>query len=166
MTNHLAVLFRHLTLGVYVVGVAQGERRNAFTAAWIMQASFDPLLLVLSVNPQNASYPLLCESGAFVVTVLKAHQLELARHFGTPSLGSRDKLATVQWQPGRSGAPILQDGLAYFDCDITARMRTGDHELVIARVVDGGILDQGASPLVYGATGDMDGSAALYPAAL
>ena len=166
MTNHLAALFRHLTLGVYVVGVAQGERRNAFTAAWIMQASFDPLLLALSVNPQNASYPLLRESGGFVVTVLKAYQLELARHFGTPSPESRDKLATVQWQPGRSGAPILQDGLAYFDCDVTASMRTGDHELVIGRVVDGGILDPGASPLVYGTTGDMDGSAALYPAAL
>jgi flavin reductase (DIM6/NTAB) family NADH-FMN oxidoreductase RutF len=166
MTNHLAVLFRHLTLGVYVVGVAQGERRNAFTAAWIMQVSFDPLLLALSVNPQNASYPLLRESGAFAVTVLKAHQLELARHFGAPAPGRRDKLATVKWQAGRNGAPILQDGLAYFDCEVTAGMRAGDHELVIGRVVDGGILDQGESPLVYGTTGDMDGSAALYPASL
>jgi flavin reductase (DIM6/NTAB) family NADH-FMN oxidoreductase RutF len=165
MSNQMAALFRHLTLGVHVVGVAEGERRNAFTAAWIMQVSFDPLLLALSINPQNASYPLLSESGAFVVTVLKAHQLELARQFGTPTAGSRDKLAAARWQPGRSGAPILQDGLAYFDCDITARMRTGDHELVIGRVVDGRILDAGASPLIYQATGDMDGSAALYPAA-
>jgi flavin reductase (DIM6/NTAB) family NADH-FMN oxidoreductase RutF len=165
MSNQMAALFRHLTLGVHVVGVAEGERRNAFTAAWIMQVSFDPLLLALSINPQNASYPLLRESGAFVVTVLKAHQLELARQFGTPSAGGRDKLAAARWQPGRSGAPILQDGLAYFDCDITARMRTGDHELVIGRVVDGRILDASASPLIYQTTGDMDGSAALYPAA-
>ena len=41
MSNQMAALFRHLTLGVHVVGVAQGERRTAFTAAWIMQVSFD-----------------------------------------------------------------------------------------------------------------------------
>ena len=164
MTNDLAALFRQLTLGVYVVGVAQGERRNAFTAAWITQVSFDPLLLALSINPRIASYQLLHESGAFVVSVLKADQLDLARHFGIPSPGSPDKLAAVRWQPGRNGAPILQEGLAYFDCEMTARMRTGDHELVIGRVMDGRILDAAASPLLYQTTGDLDGSATLYPA--
>jgi flavin reductase (DIM6/NTAB) family NADH-FMN oxidoreductase RutF len=44
-------LFQRLTQGVYVVGVAHEEARNAFTAAWVMQVSFDPLLLALSVNP-------------------------------------------------------------------------------------------------------------------
>ena len=165
MSNDTAALFRQLTLGVYVVGVAHGERRSAFTAAWIMQVSFDPLLLALSINPQNASYPLLRESGAFAVTVLEESQADLARHFGTPSPGHRDKLAAVRWQPGRSGAPILQDGLAYFDCAVTAGLRAGDHELVLGQVVDGQILNPGASPLVYRDTGDMDGSSALYPAA-
>jgi len=53
-----AALFKRLTQGVYVVGVAHGEKRNAFTAAWIMQVSFDPLLLALSINPQHSSYQL------------------------------------------------------------------------------------------------------------
>ena len=57
--NKIAALFRRLTYGVYVIGVADGDQRNAFTAAWVMQTSFDPLLLALSINPQNASYPLL-----------------------------------------------------------------------------------------------------------
>ena len=51
-------LVKRLTQGVYVVGVAHGEKRNAFTAAWIMQVSFDPLLLALSINPQHSSYQL------------------------------------------------------------------------------------------------------------
>jgi len=164
MSNHLAALFRRLTLGVYVVGVAHGERRHAFTAAWIMQVSFDPLLLALSISPQSSSYPLLVASGAFAVTVLKAHQLELARQLGTPTPRGRDKLAGVRWQPGWSGAPILPGGLAWFDCEVTAKVPAGDHELVVGRVVDGRILDAAASPLVYQSTGDMDGSAALYPA--
>ena len=78
-SNDIAALFRRLTLGVYVVGVADGEHRDAFTAAWITQVSFNPLMLGISINPDNASYELLHASGVFTVNVLKEGQLELAR---------------------------------------------------------------------------------------
>ena len=78
MSGSVAALFQRLTQGVYVVGVAHGEVRNAFTAAWVMQVSFDPLLLALSVNPHHSSYGLLNEGRAFSVNVLKKGQLELA----------------------------------------------------------------------------------------
>jgi flavin reductase (DIM6/NTAB) family NADH-FMN oxidoreductase RutF len=164
--NEISALFHRLTLGVYVVGVAEGDKRDGFTAAWIMQASFDPLLLALSVNPGNASYPLLHAGGGFTVNVLKRGQLELARRFGTRSGREEDKLAGVPWRPGRSGAPILEAGLAYFDCELAGRMRAGDHELVLGRVIDGAILDRSATPLSYAETGDMDGSRSLYPSRL
>jgi flavin reductase (DIM6/NTAB) family NADH-FMN oxidoreductase RutF len=158
-----SALFHKLTLGVYVVGVAHGEERDAFTAAWVMQTSFDPLLLTLSINPDNASYELLHAGGSFTVNVLKQDQLELARQFGLRSGRDEDKLEGISWRPGRRGAPILEAALAYFDCDLAGRMRAGDHELVLGRVVDGKILDPDAIPLSYADTGDMDGSSALYP---
>jgi flavin reductase (DIM6/NTAB) family NADH-FMN oxidoreductase RutF len=71
MSDSIAALFQRLTQGVYVVGVAHGEVRNAFTAAWVMQVSFDPLLLALSINPHHSSYGLLKEGRAFSVNVLK-----------------------------------------------------------------------------------------------
>src|SRR4051794_30516723 len=98
--NEIAMLFRRLSVGVYVVGVAHGDQRDAFTAAWVMPASFDPLLLTLSLNPQNASAPLVHASGAFTVSVLKRGQLDLARRFGTRSGRDHDKLAGVRWEPG------------------------------------------------------------------
>jgi len=161
--NEIGALFRRLSLGVYVVGVAHDEQRNAFTAAWVTQASFDPLLLALSINPQNASSPLLHASGAFAVSVLKQGQTDLARRFGTRSGRDQDKLAGVQWEPGRCGAPYLSEALAYFDCELTQSLPAGDHELIIGRVVGGQILDPEAVPLTYAETGDMDSSSALYP---
>jgi flavin reductase (DIM6/NTAB) family NADH-FMN oxidoreductase RutF len=159
----VAALFRRLTLGVYVIGVSDGERKDAFTAAWIMQASFDPLLLAISINPANASYELLHASGWFTVNILKQDQLDLARHFGTKSGRDQDKLARMRTRPGRAGSPILEDALAYFECELEGRTRAGDHELVLGRVADGRILDAKAAPLTYADTGDMDGSSALYP---
>jgi len=164
--SEIAALFHRLSYGVYVVGVAAGDRRDGFTAAWVMQASFDPLLLALSINSSNASYELLHAGGGFTVNVLKQGQLELARRFGTRSGRNEDKLAGIRWRPGRTGAPILEQALAYFDCELAGRHRAGDHELVLGRVVDGKIFDPGAAPLTYADTGDMDGSAELYPTSL
>ena len=160
--NEFAVLFRRLSVGVYVIGVTDGERRGAFTAAWVTQVSFDPLLLVLSVNPQNASYAIVLAGGAFTVNVLKHGQLDLARRFGTTSSREQDKLAGVPWHAGGNGAPVLNDALAYFECELRDSFAAGDHELVVGRVVGGRVLDPDAAPMLYAETGDMDGSSALF----
>ena len=159
----VAALFRTITLGVYAVGVTDGQRRDAFTAAWVMQASFDPLILAVSINPGNASYELLHATGSFTINVLKQEQLDLARRLGTRSGRDEDKLAGIRNHPGRLGSPILEEALAYFECELMGRTRAGDHELVLGRVVDGKILDPSAIPLTYAETGEMDGSSALFP---
>jgi flavin reductase (DIM6/NTAB) family NADH-FMN oxidoreductase RutF len=161
--SSLPALFRTISLGVYAVGVTDGQRRDAFTAAWVMQASFNPLLLAVSINPANASYELLHATGNFSINVLKEGQLELARRLGTRSGRNQDKLAGIRCHPGRLGSPILDEALSYFECELMGRTRAGDHELVLGRVVDGNILDPRGIPLTYAATGEMDGSAALFP---
>ena len=160
--NEIAELFRRLSVGVYVIGVPDGERHGAFTAAWVTQVSFDPPLLVLSVNPQNASYALLRTGGVFTVNVLERGQLELARRFGTTSSREEDKLAGIAWHPAGNGAPVLDDALAYFECELQDRHPAGDHELVIGLVVGGRVLDPNAVTMLYAETGDMDGSSALF----
>jgi flavin reductase (DIM6/NTAB) family NADH-FMN oxidoreductase RutF len=161
--SDIAALFSHLTHGVYVIGVAHGGRCDGFTAAWVMQVSFDPPLLALSINPGHASYALLHSGGSFTINVLKREQLELARRFGTQSGREHDKLVGVRWRPGRRGTPILEEALAYFECELSDSLQSGDHELVVGRVIDGRILSSGAVPMTYAETGDMDGSSLLYP---
>jgi flavin reductase (DIM6/NTAB) family NADH-FMN oxidoreductase RutF len=156
-------LFRRLTNGVYVVGVAHEGRANAFTAAWITQVSFDPPLLALSINPEHASYPLLLASRAFTVNVLSEGQTELARHFGTRSGRDLDKLAGIRTRRGKSEAPFLMEAAAYIECRVVGTMPAGDHELVVGRAIDGDVLAPDAAPLRYLDTGDLDGGAALYP---
>ncbi len=162
----VADLFRRLTAGVYVIGVAEGGRRSAFTAAWLTQVSFEPLMLALSVNTGHASYPLLVEGGGFAVSVLSREQLHLARHFGTRSSRDTDKLTDIAWHPGRTGAPILDGAIAFFECLLDRRTPAGDHEIVTGRVVAGALLAADAVPLTYTDTGDLDGSRELYPPTL
>jgi flavin reductase (DIM6/NTAB) family NADH-FMN oxidoreductase RutF len=162
MQAQIAALFQRLTQGVYVIGVVDQTRVNAFTAAWVMQVSFNPPLLALSINPHNRSHGLLRRSGVFSVNVLSATQRDLARHFGQAQ--TADKLATVPWHAGLDGLPLLDQALAWFECQVLASHAAGDHELVVARVVGGALADPAATPMSYADTGTMDAATALYPA--
>jgi flavin reductase (DIM6/NTAB) family NADH-FMN oxidoreductase RutF len=161
MSESIVALFQRLTLGVYVVGVAHGESRNAFTAAWIMQVSYEPLLLALSINRNHSSYLLLMEGRSFSVNVLKKGQLDLAEHYGRSA--QADKLALTDWTTDRLGLPLLREALAWFECRVVSEYPAGDHVLVLGRVIDGKLLDSEAEPMCYRETGAMDGASILYP---
>ncbi len=161
MTTTIHSLFQRITHGVYVVGVVDGEARNAFTAACVMQASFDPLLIVLSINRLHSCSGTLKKGRAFSVNVLKKGQLDLAARYGKPA--HADKLASTSWTTGLTGAPLLTDALAWFECEAVAEHPAGDHMLVLGKVIGGNLLDAQAEPLIYRETGDMDGASKLYP---
>jgi flavin reductase (DIM6/NTAB) family NADH-FMN oxidoreductase RutF len=154
-----AELFSFLSCGVYVIGVTDGTQYNAFTAAWVMQVSFNPLLLALSINPKHRSYAMLKAGESFTVNVLGKEQLELARHFASPIA---DRLAKLPWRPGKTGAPILSQALAYLECRLEENYPAGDHRLILGRAVGGAVLRPG-EPLLYRDTDDMDGASRLYP---
>lgn len=163
MSESLPELMRRLTLGVYVIGVCQGERHNAFTACSVMPVSFDPALLVLAIGHEHASLPMLRASGHFTVNVLGRGQLAVARHFGLCSGREHDKLSGVAWRASSKGAPLLSDSLASLVCEVQgAATRAGDHELFVARVTSGTLQAEEASPMTYADTANMDGSADLY----
>ena len=158
MINNPDQLFKQINHGVYVIGVSDGTRQNAFTAAWVMQVSFKPPLLAISINPQSYSYQILQAGGICSVNVLSQNQAELAEHFGQSAI---DKMAGHQWQSAQTGAPILSESLAYFDCKVSHYTEAGDHIVAICNVVAAAKLNKGQA-LLYNRTGDLDGSSQLY----
>jgi flavin reductase (DIM6/NTAB) family NADH-FMN oxidoreductase RutF len=164
MSGSVSALFQRLTQGVYVIGVAYGEKRNAFTAAWVMQVSYDPLLIALSINPNHSSYLLLKEGRSFSVNVLKKGQLHLADHYGRPA--RTDKLALTDWTTDHTSLPLLREAVAWFECQVVSEHPAGDHVLVLGKVIDGKLLDSEAEPMCYRETGQMDGSSSLFPEVL
>ncbi|MGH8658311.1 MAG: flavin reductase family protein [Gammaproteobacteria bacterium] len=89
------------------------------------------------------------------------HPINLARHFGQPA--GANKLAGMSWCRKATGAPVLSNALAYFDCRLRDQVSAGDHDLVIGQVVDGQILRPGVSLLVYREGAHLDGSQDLFP---
>lgn len=147
-----------LTQGVYVVGVTDGEKNNAFTAAWVMQVSFAPALIAISINPAHYSYQLLKKGKTCSINILSKEQLSIAKHFGE-SGRNKDKMTLGTWAAAITGAPVLQESLAYLDCQVIDETATGDHQLVICEVLEARQLNVGVA-MQYTDTGNMDESAA------
>lgn len=158
MSEKIADLCRLISHGVYVIGVRDGDKSNAFTAAWVMQVSFSPVMLALSINPEHYSYRLLEAGKCCTVNVLGREQMTIAEHFGR---SAPDKMAGYVWQQAKTGAPVLSESLAYFDCELSHFTDAGDHHIAVLSVVDAAMLRSGPS-MLYGQTGDMDGSSELY----
>jgi flavin reductase (DIM6/NTAB) family NADH-FMN oxidoreductase RutF len=159
MIKNASALFNKITHGVYVIGVSNGTEQNAFTAAWVMQVSFDPPMLAFSINPRHYSYTLLNTGGVCTVNVLGQDHLAIAAHFG--SSGVKEKMTTYRWRESTTTAPVLADCLVYFDCKLSHFAEAGDHKIAVCEVLDGAELNSGW-PLLYWQTGNMDDSADLY----
>jgi len=158
MIENPEALFKQISHGVYLIGVSDGERQNAFTAAWVMQVSFNPPLLAISINPEHYSYRLLQAGGVCTVNILGQSQYAIAEHFGC---SAKDKMAGFKWQKDKTGAPILSESLAYFDCQVSHYTDAGDHKIAVCKVIAAARLNEGR-PLLYSQTGDMDGSSEIY----
>lgn len=155
MNKDLAKVSRYLTHGVYVVAVKNAAQEHAFTAAWVMQVSFNPLLIAFSINPEHHSYAILKAGGLCSINVLAKEQLAIAAHFGDSTI--RDKMSVYRWQTAASGMPVLTDALAYFDCQVSHTAPAGDHEIIICKVLSADILRDGLA-MQYADTGNMDGA--------
>lgn len=161
MASEIYKLFQTLTHGVYIIGVGAGKELNAFTAAWVMQASFQPLMVALSINNKHRSHHLLQQFGVFTVNVLPSNRLDLAEHFGRPA--TAQKLNSIDWFAKTTSAPVLGDAISYFECETREQCHAGDHIIVTGEVIDGAILNMDEKPMTYEQTGDMDGSLAFFP---
>lgn len=131
---------RLFTYGLYAVSIEAGGVRNAFTANWVFQVSFDPPMVALSIENDSASLPLARASGRFVVNIYDASQRELAGRLGKSLSRSPDKLAGIGLGDTPSGQPYLLDALGWVEVAIAHEAPAGDSTLLIGQVVDAGML--------------------------
>ncbi len=143
---------RLFTYGLYAISVEADGRRNAFTANWVSQVSFDPPLLALSIENASASISLIRAARRFVVNVFSAEQRELAGRLGKTLSRSPDKLDGIALDQTTSGQPYLSDTLGWVEVEVENETPAGDSTLLIGRVVDAGMLRR-SEPLTMLAAG-------------
>lgn len=140
--NDFSDVLAKIPYGVSVVTMGRGgvKVENGLTVSWMSQVSFDPPMLMVAVDKLHYSLDLLRSTKNFCVNLLGEDQAALAGRFAKQATTGEDKLADVVQRVAESGAAILTEAVAYFDCEVTSMVETGDHMLVVGRVESAAVL--------------------------
>jgi flavorubredoxin/flavin reductase (DIM6/NTAB) family NADH-FMN oxidoreductase RutF len=124
--------------GLYIITAKKGDFSSAMLASWVTQASFEPLGLTIAVSNDRAIDSLMQVGDKFVLNMLEEGNYQtLMRHFLKRFAPGADRFEGVKTQAAANGSPILQDALAYIECEVVSRMACHDHHVVYATVETG-----------------------------
>lgn len=136
-------VLRLFTYGLYAVSVADGGEVNAFTANWLSQASFDPPMLMVSVENDSKSLGMIQRSQHFVVNIYERGQRDLAGALGKTAFKVPDKLKGLAYDLSETGCPLLHDALGWVECHVMGSVPAGDSTVLVAEVINVGLRSEG-----------------------
>jgi 3-hydroxy-9,10-secoandrosta-1,3,5(10)-triene-9,17-dione monooxygenase reductase component len=137
----------HFPTGVTVVTAGAEEGPVGLCVGSFTSVSLHPPLVAFCAGHSSTSYPRIEAAGHFCVNILAEDQEEIARTFAEK--GMDDKFSGIGWRPSVvTHAPVINDVLAWIDCEIGAIHEAGDHWIVVGRVLDLEIGHEGG-PLVF-----------------
>ena len=125
---------------VYTVVTCLDEngKPNALGVSWVMRTSFEPLLMLISIDHGRYSHKGISKNGEFVINYPSALQQKGAWVCGTTSGRDTDKVRTSGLSFIRSEkvqAPTIDDVVAAFECKVVSQFETGDHTVFVGKVV-------------------------------
>ena len=128
---------------------AQGES-DIVTVAWTGTVCTNPPMLYISVRPERASYPIIRESGEFVVNLTTRRLQRACDWCGARSGRDYDKWAECGLTRAAASklelAPVIAESPVNIECKVAKVEELGSHHMFLATVeavqVDESLLDE------------------------
>jgi flavin reductase (DIM6/NTAB) family NADH-FMN oxidoreductase RutF len=140
---------RRLAGGVTIVTTRLGDVRAGLTATSVCSLTAEPPRLLACVHREADAHGLILESRVFAVNVLAPAHQELADHFGGRDDSHGPARFTLgRWRSGATGAPVLADAAASFECRLVEAVAAGTHTIFVGEV-EAAVSRDGAEALVY-----------------
>jgi flavin-dependent trigonelline monooxygenase, reductase component len=104
-------------------GLGHGLTVNSFTSV-----SLDPPLVLWCLGNKSDSYELFSKTDHYAINVLAAGETDFAMRFA----GKGDQqIDGGDYSVLKTGAPVLAQAIATFDCKVVQRVQAGDHLILI-----------------------------------
>lgn len=111
---------------------------NIITIAWTGTICSNPAMCYISVQPKRYSYPILKETGAFVINLSTKELAHAADWCGMKSGRDYDKFketGLTAIPATRVDAPIIKESPLNIECAVTEIKTLGSHDMFIAKVM-------------------------------
>lgn len=120
--------------GITVVTAQHNGTLVGLTVNSFCSVSLDPPLVLICVDLNSNTLPVIRESGTFAVNVLTSEQEHLSRCFAAQSEERYERFCNARFHQAVTGSPIIDDVLAFLDTRIVAEYPGGDHVIFLAQV--------------------------------
>lgn len=141
---------RELTAGVTVVTALGPDGPRGLTATAVCSVSADPPTLLVCVNRETEGHAAIRAAQAFCVNVTAQEHRPLAEHFaGRSGLRGAERFAHGAWRTLVTGAPVLEDAIAAFDCRVVEALDWGTHTVFLGAVAATHAADPARPALVW-----------------
>ncbi|MGD0839913.1 MAG: flavin reductase family protein [Candidatus Acidiferrales bacterium] len=131
-------VLRLIPYGLFVATSRADQTFGAGTINWVTQTSFTPPLVVVAIQLDSSLHEVIAASRIFALHVLGKNQKELAAAFFKGAQPDGGTLNGYRIESGATGAPILLDAPAWFECRVLDEVRRGDHTIFVGEVVEAG----------------------------
>jgi flavin reductase (DIM6/NTAB) family NADH-FMN oxidoreductase RutF len=143
-------VMRKFATGVTVLTVRDGDAIHGMTANAFASVSLSPTLVLVCIETGNTTHAFVSRAGNFAMNILSAQQEHLAKRFAKQIVVATDPFADIAYHSAATGAPILDDCIAYVDCRVVAAHDAGDHTIFIGQVEAAGFGHaRDAEPLLW-----------------
>lgn len=123
-----------LTSAVSVVTTAGTCGRYGFTASAVCSVTDAPPTLLVCMNKSSYLHAKFVENKMLAVNVLAAQHQAISNVFAS-GLDAVERFKHGRWAELTTGAPVLEDSLVSFDCELEQAQTVGTHDIFICRVV-------------------------------
>jgi len=139
---------RRWATGVTVVTAQYAGHWHGMTVSSFTSISLEPPLVLISLEQGVKTNQMIQASGFFGVTILGAEQNFISERFAGRVPDIEDRFQGLDVITLKTGAPLLADGLAGFDCRVLSVTDAGTHTIFLGEVIALRI-GQESRPLVY-----------------
>ena len=137
----------HHPAAVVVVSTTYEGGYRGLTATSFSSVSLDPPLVLVCLDAMAITREAVIAAGAFNVSVLSRRQEFLAERFSGLAPVVDPAWREVPHRVLENGMPIIEGCVGWFQCAIREVHDGGDHDIVVASVLDAG--REPGEPLVY-----------------
>ena len=124
---------RSLAGAVNIVTTAHAGHRHGMTATAVCSATAEPPTVLVCLNRHTTTHGAVAKSGVFCVNVLRAEDWELSTAFSGAQPGDA-RFRSRDWTRLSTGAPVLIEALASFDCRVVKSLAHGTHTVLLGEV--------------------------------
>jgi flavin reductase (DIM6/NTAB) family NADH-FMN oxidoreductase RutF len=143
-------VLRLFTYGLYVAASVGPDGPRAATISWVTQVSFEPKLIAIAVRKGTGIHTAIAASRRFALHLVGQEQADFAKtFFKTGPVGrAAEDIAGYRFTLSERGVPVFDAASAWLECEVMEEgCQSGDHAIMIARIVASGFRSSSASAL-------------------